>query len=487
MRGAIILLLLAIFTVSFCSSLSKDSHPHVPTYAKQLVRYLVTIDAGSSGSRVHVHHYFFSGEEIPKFNPVSQTLKINPGLSSYADDPSAAAESLKPLLDFAMEHIPEPLWKSSPVYLKATAGLRSIPSDKAEKILDKCRMLILSYPFMSDPANVKIIPGQEEGLFGWVAANYLRGEFRKDNAGPSVGVIEMGGASMQVSFVPTSEFEVADHSKLINFNIAGKSYRLYTHSFLNYGIEAAQELLAEKIKEIQPDVTKPENPCYPVGLEVFGTIGSGNYEECSRLLDSIIDRSVDCPATCSFNGIFQPPITSEEFFAIENFFYTSEFFNALDAQNPIDTLRSEGRNFCQNNWDQILKNFESEKEPEEQLKRYCFSSAYIPKILQDGVGISKPDETVNIVKHVNKASIDWALGSVIYEVATSPHLIPSEWLLKPSVSSKSSSYGHPPVIGASLSMMSFDSLVLFSGIAMIFAFVKVQQQRRRLPFGRFGK
>lgn len=60
---------------------------------------------------------------------------MKPGLSSYADDPKVGAESLIPLLQRAKEFIPEEAWSSTPIALKATAGLRLLAKEKADAIL----------------------------------------------------------------------------------------------------------------------------------------------------------------------------------------------------------------------------------------------------------------------------------------------------------------------------------------------------------------
>ena len=41
-------------------------------------------------------------------------------------------------------------------------------------------------------------PGQE-GVFGWAAANYAAGALEKHDPAQTVGVLELGGASSQVS------------------------------------------------------------------------------------------------------------------------------------------------------------------------------------------------------------------------------------------------------------------------------------------------
>ena len=49
------------------------------------------------------------------------------GISTYAENPSGASTYLKPLLDYAVHHIPEEKHKETPLYIMATAGLRMLP------------------------------------------------------------------------------------------------------------------------------------------------------------------------------------------------------------------------------------------------------------------------------------------------------------------------------------------------------------------------
>lgn len=61
--------------------------------------------------------------------------EVKPGLSSYVDTPQVGADSLKPLLEKAKQFIPEEAWPATPIALKATAGLRLLPKEKADAIL----------------------------------------------------------------------------------------------------------------------------------------------------------------------------------------------------------------------------------------------------------------------------------------------------------------------------------------------------------------
>lgn len=410
MTAAVLLLLLAATAAA-----SND-------YSKELVRYAVTIDAGSSGSRVHVHHFFHSSEHpaIPRFNPNSLTEKLTPGLSSFEDTPTKAGESIRGLLDFAMRHIPEPKWRGTPVYLKATAGLRSIDEGAAQAILDSCRAVIREFPFLFRPDNALIISGRDEGVYGWVAANYLIDRFTSEAHQPTTGVIEMGGASMQVTFVPSNPVKGAE--ELEEVRVGDHRFQVYTHSYLNYGLEAVQDLVHESLTGQGLKL----NPCYPVGATYRGLTGSGLYGKCLAELRRVVDTSHCIASSCSFNGVFQPKLSTESFFAIENFFYTSEFFGILEEHDPIRVLQAKGQAFCAMDWAAVKA--ASPDESEDALAKYCFSAAYISTILHDGIGIEHPDDRVEVVRVVNDvAAIDWALGSVILEITNSPELLPAEW------------------------------------------------------------
>ena len=67
--------------------------------------YGVMIDAGSTGSRIHVYRFVRGARgDLVLQHELFQQLK--PGLSSYKDDPEAGARSLVPLLDAAVHAVP---------------------------------------------------------------------------------------------------------------------------------------------------------------------------------------------------------------------------------------------------------------------------------------------------------------------------------------------------------------------------------------------
>jgi hypothetical protein len=114
------------------------------------------------------------------------------------------------------------------------------------------------------------VSGREEGVYGWLAANYLDQRLhssinhQQENSDqispsdhPTIGVLEMGGASMQVccklhiffnfrfvlmqlfstqvSFVP-ADMNSADRNELVTVKLGSAVFPLYTHSYLNFGM-----------------------------------------------------------------------------------------------------------------------------------------------------------------------------------------------------------------------------------------------------------
>lgn len=109
-----------------------------------------------------------------------------------------------------------PSWARSrtPLTLYATAGLRLLRPATAGAILESCRGALLGGPFRFQREWASVLSGTNEGLYGWVAANYGAGRLaemarsargRQQQQQPArqrgLAVAEMGGASAQVTFV----------------------------------------------------------------------------------------------------------------------------------------------------------------------------------------------------------------------------------------------------------------------------------------------
>jgi hypothetical protein len=153
--------------------------PHSPS--SPLVQYALMIDAGSTGSRIHVYKFHNCGPS-PAYEYETFVQK-QPGLSAYAGHPEEAAQSLDSLLDVAVLTVPEALRRCTPVAVKATAGLRLLGAAQSAEILEAVRRRLREvYPFpleSQDP--VAIMDGADEGVYAWITANYLMDTIRADS------------------------------------------------------------------------------------------------------------------------------------------------------------------------------------------------------------------------------------------------------------------------------------------------------------------
>lgn len=99
---------------------------------------------------------------------------MKPGLSSFAKSPSSAADSLEPLLQRARKEVPHFMWEKTPITLKATAGLRLLPGDMADDILESVEERIFNSGFFAAfPDAVNVMPGSDEGVYSWFTLNIL--------------------------------------------------------------------------------------------------------------------------------------------------------------------------------------------------------------------------------------------------------------------------------------------------------------------------
>ncbi|MBA0843297.1 hypothetical protein Goarm_000499, partial [Gossypium armourianum] len=189
----------SFIAVSIAISLALFAFIYIVFFSsKGSVKYGIIIDGGSTGTRIHVIRYRVDGGKNPVFDFKEglDSLRVNPGLSAYAEDLAGAGYSLKELLEFARRKVPKKQWGETEIRLMATAGMRLLDDEVQERILEQCRKVlrVSGFKFRDDWASV--ITGSDEGVYAWVVANYVLGTLG-GNPLHTTGIIELGGASAQ--------------------------------------------------------------------------------------------------------------------------------------------------------------------------------------------------------------------------------------------------------------------------------------------------
>ncbi|KAF8887089.1 nucleoside phosphatase family-domain-containing protein [Infundibulicybe gibba] len=427
---------------------SKTTHCTAPhKHGDKLVQYALMIDAGSTGSRIHIYKFNNCG---PSAEYEYEVFKMTqPGLSSFAGEPEEAAHSLDVLLDEAVRVVPESMRKCTPVAVKATAGLRLLPGSQSADILDAVRRRITTvYPFqLQEKDGVVIMDGKDEGVYAWITANYLLDTIRvgtpRDT--PTYAVLDLGGASTQIVFEPTfstpdSKMVEGDHKYDLQFG--GKTHVLYQHSYLGYGLMRARKhvhMLVDFMTSIRKtsDALVPDvigNPCLARGTRKVVEIDEksqtkrnvtmdgeeiGSFDACDRVVQLVMAKDVICDTKpCSFNGVYQPSLLDS--FPSGKVLLLSYFFDRLDpllkkdAKITVSTVADTARAVClgRPEW---LKRWGSDPELMLELEgrpEWCLDLTFMHGLLRLGYEFEDKRE-VAIGKQIEGTELGWCLGATI--------------------------------------------------------------------------
>lgn len=378
----------------------------------------IMLDAGSSGTRLYVYEWPARADaSVPlvEDSAVGQRFQDSTrGISSFADDPAAVGPYIAALVDEALPYIDEDKVETTPIYLKATAGMRLLPDEDQAAILAVIRSTLAEYPLVFEDSYASVITGEDEGVFGWVTVNYLLdtlGEPRE-----TLGALDLGGASTQISFV-ADVYDYPPAAYGVNLTLGDTEYPVYVHSYLGYGRDQANLKYRDLLADAAGGGGDPvADPCLASGLNetddegrVF--VGQGDAEACLAAALRVLDTEAPCEIEpCSFDGVHQPPVPLRAFVGFGAFAFTSEFFD-LDERAPLTAWEDAVREFCPITAEELDEMFPGN----DFVKEYCFNGAYILALLRDGYGISETSNAVECTRNIDGVDVGWTLGAMIYE------------------------------------------------------------------------
>ncbi|XP_070539981.1 ectonucleoside triphosphate diphosphohydrolase 8-like [Ptychodera flava] len=428
--------------------------------------YGLVWDAGSTHSKLHIYEWPVVKEDTTALVAQKDMCRAQGGgISNYTDNPSGAGKSLESCMDSkAMTVIPEGERNESLLMLGATAGMRLVEKENesvSNAILSSVHTTLDSYPFKV--LNVSIISGEQEGSYSWVTVNYLLGNFAKGPAtlfssflsAPvkyTVGALDMGGASLQITFVPENP-SVVPKENTRYLKLYGDGYTVYTHSYLCYGIrEAERRFLANLAKNSNGSHTVT-NPCAPSGHSENRSAEYLFDAYCSKGLQAVkawgsevtlpaaldnnasslyftIEGSSD-PKGCAeevtklfntstFKEAFKAPVHGK-YFAFSTFYYTTHFLN-LSHDASLTDFNSTMNDFCTKTWDQVKV---MPTEQKSLLAAYCFQAKFIFAFLTDPNSYHFTEDTwdFEFANDVAGSALGWSLGFMI----NTTNVIPTDY------------------------------------------------------------
>ena len=308
-----------------------------------------------------------------------------------------------------------------------------MPDDQRRELLDQVCSYIKSHTKFLLPdcdAHVRVIPGEVEGLYGWVAANYLIGGFDlpKEHANGkdhhTYGFLDMGGASAQIAFAPnaTEAERHANDLKLLRLRTVDGTpaeYKVFTTTWLGFGVNEARKRYVEALQKATGaiDTQVLQDPCLPAGLsittkgdvflpgskEVNGQTphlnGTGQFDACLIKTLPLLEKDHICEDDpCLLNGIHIPAIDFDvnHFVGVSEYWHTThEIFedNHEDKAYDFNTYQKRVSEFCSQEWSDISKGVEDKKwgkkVDEKTAVEVCFKASWLINILHEGIGIPR--------------------------------------------------------------------------------------------------
>jgi len=425
---------------------------------KPLIQYALMIDAGSTGSRIHVYRFNNCGptpELEDEIFQMTEKKEGGSGLSSYKGDAEGAAKSLDPLMEVAMKNVPEKLKSCTPVAVKATAGLRKLGPEMSDAILKAVRWrLETEYPFpvvSEEKGGVEVMDGKDEGVYAWITTNYLLGKIGGPDQTPTAAVFDLGGGSTQIVFQPTfkgapnggmpEKMLEGDHKYELAFG--GRDFELYQHSYLGYGLMEARNnlhrVVIEGMQQNYPEatswLTKPiSNPCLHPGTsrQVEVSLGEhsplgkavkvnmtgpaiGSPAQCRALVEKTLKKDATCSlAPCAFNGVHQPSLSKT--FAREDVYLFSYFYDrtkplGMPESFTLRELHDLTNRVCHGggDWD-IFSSIPGALEELTDRPETCLDLNFMMALLHTGYEMSI-DREVRIAKKIKGNELGWCLGA----------------------------------------------------------------------------
>lgn len=405
---------------------------------------------------------------LPKLETKKKwTQKINPGVSTFGERPAdVGPEHLQSLLDHALSIVPEDQVSDTPIFLMATAGMRLLPQVQQKALLNEICAYAQQNTNFSLPdcdLHIQVIPGETEGLYGWIAANYLLGGFdspEKHAHGKghhTYGFLDMGGASAQIAFAPNST-EAEKHAndlkllRMRTLNGHPSEYKVFTTTWLGFGVNQARQRYVDAMLDAIPsnNVKELPDPCLPSGLKTTlkgdllddddhdddddddddhdhkhtkepMLLGTGVFDECLRQTYPLLDKHAPCEdEPCLLHGQHVPAIDFEvnHFVGVSEYWHTTHGVFALEQKDkPYDYTSYQRlvKEFCSQDWDEIEDGIEDDKWGKHvdlrTAQEVCFKASWLINVLHDGIGIprvgieqSSKGPKINVTKGVQDHS-----------------------------------------------------------------------------------
>ncbi|TKY55230.1 apyrase 7 [Spatholobus suberectus] len=433
--------------------------------------YTVVVDCGSTGTRVNVYEWMVGVGGINKGNlpvllhsyPDNATrssslwksscqyhcMQTEPGLHNFVNDSLGVRQALEPLIVWAERLVPRKMHGDTPVFVLATAGLRRLPGEDANRVLGDVEAVVKDHSLMFSKSWIRVLSGREEAYYGWVALNYRMGTFDNNYPGsPTLGLVDLGGSSLQI----VVEVDGAgDDVHVTRSKLSSVEHWIMAYSLPAFGLNEAFDRTVLMLRNNQSEertasISELRHPCLVStfvqnytchscsGLasiyqknhsqhqesELYSLrlTGQPDWEQCKELAiaaamnlsDSIVSHltvSKNCHASSfSGTGILNLSAVAHpiKFHALSGFFFVYNKLN-LSPRTNLTMVWESGKQICSNLWFSLS----SISDDPNYAGQFCFRVAYMASLIEYGLCLG------DVEMVFGPGDISWTLGAAMIE------------------------------------------------------------------------
>jgi Golgi nucleoside diphosphatase len=364
-------------------------------------KYAVIVDAGSSATRYSIY-WWNDNSSYPTVSTVPDTLwrySIRIRLADAAANMSLIPVIFRQMVETSSLIIPPSAYDSTLILVYGTGGMRLLsPASQVTVMTAVIDYLSTNSPFNINTGDIRVIEGYEEGLFGWIAVNNLLSRFPGNF---QTGFTEMGGASLQLTFRLGEQGSASDKD-LWNVKIGPETYRVFSTSYLGYGLDQA-------LARITANLPDNNHPCmtadyiYETGGKAY--LGTGDWTQCLELIDSVLLKSPD------FSDVVIPPRNYAELYGISIYGNVIQFLG-LPPTVTLEQLWAASLEFLELNWSTA-----SAKWPNDSYLNVIFMDCcYVYGILTQGFKQVDTGTTFTFPMDIEGVTIGYPLGAVLARI-----------------------------------------------------------------------
>jgi hypothetical protein len=346
--------------------------------------YVGMIDAGSSASRLYLYKFVNDKSTI---EDVLEIVTPAAALSDFADDADAGDKAIGPLLAaldraLAQRGIGKP---DLNIHVMATGGMRLLAPATARALEQSVRRTLVEGGYTA--GRIETISGQREGLYGWLDVNLLLGRLAPGGGAP-VGIVEIGGASMQIAYAGAP----ASDPGVLKATFGGATFSVRSVSLLGLGAEEARKTLLAGTEAAS---------CYPVGLTgETGMTGAFDAARCIAAFAEIVAGPAralpqDEIRGLSFIGLGRP--------------LTGVLADWRLRQDEPAALRDTASRHCTQPWATFAGAFGNTP----YTPHLCANSLYLSTLLFDTAGFGLRAETVVAADRIAGRRPSWTRGAAL--------------------------------------------------------------------------